>query len=220
MFKVAVAHSLELDSTEAVAEVLEQCREELGILKPQAGLLFTGIDHDFQIILDEINGAYPDIELIGCTTDGEISSVYGYADDSVTFMVFCSDELTFKAGVADNISRETTDTVRNGIDSVLANLELTPALCIAIYGGIIPGGRLQNYDDILDGIEASLGKNFPVFGGGAADQWRLEGTYQFYNNKLFEDSVVFSINIRTGAILLWHRNGAGPSRPRRTGDKI
>jgi hypothetical protein len=47
MFKVAVAHSLELDSSEAVADVLEQCREQLEDLEPQAGLLFAGIDHDF-----------------------------------------------------------------------------------------------------------------------------------------------------------------------------
>ena len=59
MFKVAVAHSLELDSVDAVTEVLEQCREQLGNLNPQAGIMFAGIDHDFALILNEINRVNP-----------------------------------------------------------------------------------------------------------------------------------------------------------------
>ena len=47
MLKTTVAHSMELESQDAVEEVLKQCREKLGKLQPQAGLLFTGIDHDF-----------------------------------------------------------------------------------------------------------------------------------------------------------------------------
>ena len=89
MLKVAIAHSLEIDSSDAIKEVLEQCHEQLGDLIPQAGIFYTGIDHDFKLILDKINEMYPGIELIGCTTDGELSSVHGFSDDSVTLFLIC-----------------------------------------------------------------------------------------------------------------------------------
>ena len=105
MLKVAIAHSIELDSQVAIHEVLDQSHEQLGDLKPQAGILLVGIDHNHTLILDRINKVYPEIELIGCTTDGELSSVHGYTDDSITLMLLCSDKLSFKAGVAPFLCR-------------------------------------------------------------------------------------------------------------------
>ena len=86
-------------------------------MKPNAGLLFTGIDHDHSLILDRINADYPGIELIGCTTDGELSSIHGYTDDTVTLMLFCSDELYFKSGVANGISKDTAAVIKKAVDS-------------------------------------------------------------------------------------------------------
>ena len=186
MLKVAIAHSLELDSQDAVQEVLEQCCEQLGDLKPQAGILFEGIDHDFMLILDRINERYPDIELIGCTTDGELSSVHGYTEDSVTLMLLCSDELYFKTGVADEISKDTAINIKKAADSVKLKLDQDPKLCITTPSGLTASG-----DNIVEGLRLSLGENFPIFGGNAGDQWRIKCTYQFYKNKVFTDAAPF-----------------------------
>ena len=42
MLKTIIAHSTDIDTDGAIDEIIEQCNEELGDLKPQAGLLFTG----------------------------------------------------------------------------------------------------------------------------------------------------------------------------------
>ncbi len=186
MFKVAVAHSIELDSADAVADVLAQCREQLREMKPQAGILFAGIDHDFELILQEICAAYPEIELIGCTTDGELSSVHGYTDDSITLMAFVSDKLSFKAGIADKVSRDTVDTVKKAVDSTVSQLQSKPTICI-----ITPSGLTASADIMLEGLKLSLGETFPVFGGLAGDQWHFDCTYQFYNNSLFTDALPY-----------------------------
>jgi hypothetical protein len=190
MFKVAVAHSLELDSSEAVADVLEQCREQLEDLEPQAGLLFAGIDHDFALILEEINGAYPNIQLIGSTTDGEMSSVHGYADDSLVLMAFCSDELVFEAGVADNIFQDEFQTTKSALQSALSSLGQEPVLCLTTPAGLTPKS-LANGDNLLESLKLHLGETFPVFGGMACNQWRMENTYQFYNSSVFTVSLPF-----------------------------
>ncbi len=204
MFKIAVAHSIELDSADAVAEVLAQCRKQLGDLKPQAGIMFAGIDHDFALVLKELIAVYPDMELIGCTTDGELSSVHGYTDDSITLMAFCSDELSFKAGAVDNISQDPVNTAKKGVDLVVSELQNKPTLCI-----VTPSGLTASADLMLEGLKISLGENFPIFGGMAGDQWNFKGTYQFYRDTVFTDALPFllisgpllySCGIKTGWI--------------------
>ena len=204
MLKTAIAHSLELDSKDAITEVLEQCRDQLGDLKPQAGILFTGIDHNHSLILNSIDKVYPEIELIGCTTDGEISSVQGFAEDSITLMLLCSDKIFFKAGVADGISKDTATNIKKAVDSVKLKLDKEPKLCITTPSGLTASG-----DNIVEGLRLSLGDNFPIFGGNAGDQMRMKCTYQFYNNKVFTDAVpfiliggplFFSFGIETGKI--------------------
>jgi hypothetical protein len=186
VFTVAIAHSIEIDSADAVAEVLDQCRKQLGDLKPQAGVLFAGIDHDFAAVLKSIFGVYPEMELIGCTTDGELSSVHGYTEDSIALMAFCSDELIFKAGVADNISQDTVEAARKAVDSVVSDMRQEPTLCITTPTGLTASG-----DNMVEGLRLSLGDSFPVFGGKAGDHWRFESTYQFYKDAVLTDALPF-----------------------------
>jgi len=65
MLKIAIGHSDEIDSEDAILEILKQCHEEFGETTAQAGILYSSIDHEFDIFLDNINKAHPDIELIG-----------------------------------------------------------------------------------------------------------------------------------------------------------
>ena len=186
MLTVAVAHSIELDSQEAIEEVLEQCRKKLGDLQPQAGLLFTGIDHNFQLILNKITEVYPGIELIGCTTDGEMSSVNGFSDDSIVLTLFQSEEITFKAGVADKVSEDQLTPIKKAVDTAGSSLDQEPVLCITT-----PHPWNINHDAVINGLQQSLGDNLTIFGGVAGDQWRFQGTYQFYNNNVFTNAVPF-----------------------------
>src|SRR5215469_12683614 len=83
MFFTVVAQSDDIDAEGALAEILAQCREKLGERVPKAGLLFCTIDLEHEQVLDGILEAWPGLELIGCTTAGEMSSALGYREDSV-----------------------------------------------------------------------------------------------------------------------------------------
>ena len=48
MLNVAIGHSDDVDSADAIDAVLEQCQDTLNGLSAQAGLLFASIDQDFQ----------------------------------------------------------------------------------------------------------------------------------------------------------------------------
>ena len=97
---VATGHSHDPDSADAIAAALDACADALGEKTPQAGLLFCGIDHDFQALLDGVEARHPGLQLIGCTTHGELSPE-GFAEDSVALMLLQSDRVQFRAGVAE-----------------------------------------------------------------------------------------------------------------------
>ncbi len=188
MLKTTIAHSLELDSQDAAEEVLEQSRVKLGELNPQAGMLFAGIDHNFELILKKINEVYPGIELIGCTTDGEISSVHGFSDDSIVLTLFCSERLSFKASVADKVTKDSVTDLIKAVEIAKSRLDQEPKMCLITptgWPGVITG------EDIIEGVQKALGEPIPIFGGFAGDQYRFEETYQFCNSNVFTDAVPF-----------------------------
>ena len=74
MLKVTIGHSKDPDSESAISEIIEQCLGQCDADTPNpiAGLLLAAIDFDHQLILDRIHAKFPNIALIGGTTDGEM----------------------------------------------------------------------------------------------------------------------------------------------------
>ena len=186
MFKIAIGHTEEIDSEEAAQEILEQCKTEFTGQKAQAGILYASIDHEFDVLLEKINDAHPDVELIGCTTDGELSSVMGFAEDSVTLILFASDEIDIIAGVADGITENLKKKIAESLENTRRGSDKELKLCLLNPVSITSSGAV-----ILESFKQSLGENFPIFGASAADQWKFEQTYQFYKTDVLSDAVPF-----------------------------
>jgi len=186
MFKTIIAHSIDIDTHDAIEAVLYDCIKQLGDDQPDAGLLFVGIDHDHKLILNKINEQYPDIELIGCTTAAEISSIGGYTDDSINLILFSSDVLDFKAGVADQVSKNPTGIIKKSLDETQARLNEEAKLML-----MTPSSMTISSDVVIESMKQVMGDSFPIFGGAAADPWTFVGTKQFYQNSVLLDSVPF-----------------------------
>ncbi len=201
MFKVAVGHSNDPDSLEAINETLEQCQKSFDGEIPQAGILFAAINFEHSLILQRINETYPNIELIGGTTDGEVSSVLEFQQDSITLMLFCSDEIEIRASVGRNVSQDPVEISRKSVEVTKQQLTLPVKFCIAMTDSLTTSTVA-----ILQGLEAVLG-NLPILGGATADQWQYKRTYQFYKNEVLSDAVatllfagniIFSYGIASG----------------------
>jgi hypothetical protein len=202
MLKVAVGHSNDPDSQSAIDEVLEQCIRSLAGVTPQAGILFAAIDFEHSLILKQIHQAFPGIELIGGTTDGELSSVLEFQQDSLTLMVFCSEEIEIKAGVGREVSKNPVEVIRQAVDQAQGNSTTTPQLCLTVPEGFTASGV-----SILDGLKRVLGQNVPILGGLAADHWRFQKTYQFFRTEVLSDAV--PILLFSGALLFSHSLASG-----------
>lgn len=184
MFKVAIGHSNDPDSSEAIAEVLEQCLHSLAGEIPQAGLLFAAIDFEHSLILKRIYQQFPQLELIGGTTDGEISSRLGFQEDSLTLMLFCSDEIEIYAGMGQAISQSHTAAVQQAISQAKAKINQDISLCITL-----PDGLTTNGVSLIKALRQQLGTKIPIVGGLTADQWRFKQTYQFFGQEVFTDTI-------------------------------
>jgi hypothetical protein len=184
MLEVAVGHSNDPDSRYAVAEVISQCRTSLGENLPKAGILFAAIDFDHVLILNEIQRAFPGIALIGGTTDGEVSSVLEYQQDSLTLMVFCSDDIEITAGMGRGVSKNPNLATATAVEQAKLNITKNPTLCLTTPDSLTTSGV-----GILNGLKHVLGTNFPIFGGLTGDKFNFKQTYQFFDCEVTSDSV-------------------------------
>jgi len=206
MFKIAVACSEDLDTEDAIEEILGMCTDQLGDTIPDAGLVFCGTDFDHQLVIDQIIGRYPELQLIGCTTDGEMSSCEGYTEDAITLTLICSDSIEFSAGFGKNAGAEPVQASTDAVKLAAANLKSAAKLAL-----VLPDGLTTNAYQILDGFNDALGGDIPVVGGMSADRvvenkesW---STYQFYGNQVLSDAVpvllfggplIYSLGVESG----------------------
>ncbi len=217
MFSAVVGHSEEADAEAAVEEIVQQCRARLDGTVPSAGLLFAAIDFDHQVLLCEITRAFPGMALIGCTTDGEISSELGFREDSATLILFASDTVDITSGVGRELSADVAEACRVAIEAAKAKTDKPPRLCIATPEGMTAEGH-----SVTATLQHAVGHDIPLFGALAGDQWRLKSTKQFYGTEVLTDSIPvlllcgefhFSYGVATG----WRQVGEVGRVTRATG---
>ena len=189
MFKVVVSHSNDPDSVEAVAEILEQCLESLAGETPQAGILFAACDFDHSLILKQIKQQFPQLELIGGTSSAEISSRLGFQQDSLTLMLFCSDEIEITAGIGYRAFQNPRVAVQQAIAQAQSKSGQQMSLCLSFIDGLHLGSSTK----IVEAIETELNGKIPVFGGVTADDLKFEQTYQFYQREVCTDAIAMLI---------------------------
>jgi hypothetical protein len=188
MLKMAVGHTEELDGEFAAADVLEQCATALDGQIPQAGLLLAAHDLDFEEFLAEVVNAYPDIELIGCTTAAPVSSASDFVEGSTTLTLFASDVIDFTAGLGTGVAASVDDAVRQAVAEAIAKTDKEPALAI-----VTP--TMEGFDPaaVSEEMGRALGPTVAVFGGGSVPDYPIAapwlGGVQFYGDRIEADSL-------------------------------
>ncbi|MEO1591745.1 MAG: FIST N-terminal domain-containing protein, partial [Cyanobacteria bacterium J06632_22] len=160
------------------------CKAELGQDQPQAAVLFAAPDFDHALILETIYQSFPDIQLIGGTSDAEISSCLTFQQDSITLTLFCSDEVEFSAAVGRNLSKDPLTIASQTVQAALAPLTTPAKLCLAVPESLTASGV-----EVLSGLKKGLPTSVPIVGGTTTDNWEFTGTYQFFGKEVIQDAV-------------------------------
>ncbi|MGF1493091.1 MAG: FIST signal transduction protein [Microcoleaceae cyanobacterium] len=204
MLKCAVAHSNDPDSLMAITEAIDECTDSLAGISPQAGILFTAIDFEHELILKKIQDAFPGIALIGGTTNGEISSKLAFQQDSLTLMLFASDHIEIRAGLGRSASQDPSQAAQQAIAQAKANSSSSAPtkLCLTFPESLTSSGVVM-----LEGLKRGLGEDVPIVGGMTADDYTFEKTYQFFQDQVLSDSV--PVLIFSGDLLVSHGVSSG-----------
>lgn len=188
MFETIVAYSDDIDTEDAVDELLEKCNDLLDGREPTAGLLFCGTEYEHEEVLQLICNRFPNLQLIGCTTDGEMTSCGGYTEDAITLTLFCSDKICISAGFGANAGAEPKAAAQSAVDMARKNLTCDPTLAL-----VLPDGLTSSAFQVLEGFGEILGDKIPVVGGMSADRVTSSksnySTYQFYGDQVLRDAV-------------------------------
>ena len=202
MFFVAVGQSEELDAESVLEDLEQQCARQLDGRVPQAGIVFAAIDVEHEALLAGLAARWPGLELIGCTTDGELSSERGFCEDSVSLILFGSDAAKITAGLGRQVSADIPTASAAALDQALGKTELPARFCIAVPESLTTSGQ-----QIVAALQGRLGPDVPLFGGGAADQWRMKGTRQFFGTEVVSDAI--PVLVFSGALLSSHAVASG-----------
>ncbi|MBO3463769.1 FIST C-terminal domain-containing protein [Aetokthonos hydrillicola Thurmond2011] len=200
--KAVVGHSNDPDTKVAIAEVIEQCLTALDNTIPQAGILLAALDFDHAEILRCIHQTFPNLQLIGGTTSGEMSSVLEFEQDSVVLLLLCSDEIEFYTAVGYHVSSDPVAIAHETVQAIQAQTHQPVALCITTPESLTTSGVL-----ILQGLQQALGTQVPIIGGTTCDQWQFKQTYQFFGQEVLSDAL--PILLISGPILLGHGLSTG-----------
>ncbi|MBM2815770.1 MAG: hypothetical protein HW421_2532 [Ignavibacteria bacterium] len=199
---VAIAHSEDPETQFAMEEIIEKLKSKLNELVPKACIVFAGLDMEHQLILDSINAEWQNIKLIGCTSEGEISSDLLFAEGSIAVLMFDSDTIDFSVGLGRNNILDMEGACRNAVSEALQQTDKAPCLCIAT-----PDFLFLSRDKIIKLLKNELGIGVPIFGGAATDKFQMKTTYQFFGSEvltnslpilLFSGPLTYSYGVKSG----------------------
>ncbi len=180
MIEVFSAVSTRRDAFDAGREAARAALANLSG-KPHMIWAFGGIRYDQQKLLDGIASVAPGVPLIGCTTDGEISTA-GLSVNSVAVMALACDHIGFHTAHVEHLSR----------DAHAAGVALGEKFqgFNCRYIQIFSDGLNSNADKIIQGIKARLGDEIKIAGGTAGDGGDFKRTYQYAGDRVLTDSIV------------------------------
>ncbi len=186
MLTMAVGHSDDPEPADAIAAVIAECRATLDGRAPQAGLLFSAFDSFDPSIVAAVRDAFPGVRVVGATSGGELSSMGGYQEDSITLALFASDDVEIRVGMGQGLATDAGAAARAAVEEALTGLTKEPRVCIVLADAFSTDPSL-----LLEAVREALPAGVEVLGGASAtgNLARNCPTYQFRDDAVVDDGI-------------------------------
>ena len=180
--RAIVGHSEEVDAKDAAKEVLAQCTEQLGGQMPKAGMVFMSVDYEQSEVLQLFRQAWPELPLIGGSSDGEVSSRGGFSMDSVVLTLFCGDDFEVAAGLGRDLSADVDRAVGQALEG--AAQRGRPAFALTTFA------PSADATAVLDSLNQAIEQaGCPVLGGLTGDHREFSRMSEFFGDEVLHDSL-------------------------------
>lgn len=169
--------------TDSRAATRAAAAQALAGADPKLVIVFSAITHDPAEVLAAAREAAPGVPVIGCSTHGEIAPG-GPADGTVTVAAIGGPGFTVSTAVSRRVSgrqREAGIEVARCVDGVDAPHKVLM---------VLTDGLIRDQESIVRGCYLALGAGVPLFGGAAADGWRMDAVYLMADGEVLGDAVV------------------------------
>jgi len=173
------------NSFKAGAEAANKALKNLGSEKADVIMAFAAPKFEQQKMVNGIKSVIKNIPMIGGTTAGEIST-QGLSVKSVVVMALNSKDIKFYVGQGKNISKNEVNAGKQLAKSVLKKALKKNANTLIM----LPDGLAGDGLEVIKGAQKILGESFEIVGGSLGDESDFKHTYQYFNGKVYENTVV------------------------------
>ncbi len=184
--------SSSLDPRLAINQFLKQTMPEVSTLT----VFFCSSEFDIEAIGHELSKLDDDIQIVGCTSAGEISPS-GYSDDTITGFSLPREGFSSVSVGIDELSDLSITSVQKCVEDLIAkldNLTLTTT-DHDTFAFLFVDGMAQCEEVLASSINSVL-DDIPLFGGSASDGLKFDKTYVFHGGAFSTDSAVLTL-VRT-----------------------
>jgi len=200
MIKAGVGISKSPDTVTAGQEAAKQALDEAG---GEANLIivFSSVKHKQQDVIKGVRAVSKDIPLVGCSDAGEITT-QGPTTGQIAVMALNTDKIQYSLGVGAGADKDSFASGKMAGEAVKSAAKVPLSLFMMLGEGLAENGAAA-----VRGIQSVMGKNFPIMGGSAGDDFKFEKTYQYINDKVLNNSVIgigfsgdfsFGVGVRHG----------------------
>ena len=183
MIKSGVGRSNNPDATKAGAEAAKEALSEAGG-KANLIIVFSTVAYDQEKMLEGVKSVSKEIPLVGCSDAGEITTE-GPVSKHVAVMALNSNTISFTIGVGEGADKDSHKAGAMAAKEVKKKAGGDLSLFVMLLDGLAENGAAA-----VRGVQEVFGKNFPIMGGSAGDDFLFKKTYQYYNDQVLGNSVI------------------------------
>lgn len=164
----------------------------------QVVLFYCSPDYDRDALTSAFSREFPGVEVIGCTTAGEIGPL-GYVEGSLTGVSLAGDDLRIVGLRLDRLRAFEPSDGASAARTLLARLESDglPPAGDNTFGFLLIDGLCGLEEMVVSSIYRNLG-DIQLVGGSAGDGQRFGGTYIYHDGRFHQDAAVFLL-VQTSA---------------------
>jgi len=178
------------------ADAREAAREfSAGVAQPDMALVifFCSSEYDLDALADEMGGLLAGVQVIGCTTAGEIGPG-GCHDHSVSGASFSAPSFAAASGLVDHLQQFETAKAQSLVQDLLQGLESTEPGANAnnSFAFLLIDGLSIREEQVTSALQNALGE-IPLVGGSAGDGLEFGRTYVYFEGAFHADSAVLAL---------------------------
>lgn len=178
------------DEMKAVEEAVSSVRTQLGGKSPDIAILFSTAGYDSNKVLSEVRRLLPDVQIYGGTSCLAVQTKEGFhvgEKGSLALLAVATENITFGVGGA---SIDDFPTAREaGKAAIQAAMEAAGEKGASKPKLVLMTGSVGHEEELLAGIEEVIGKDVPVLGGSAGDNYITGEWRQFANGDVYSNGI-------------------------------